>query len=157
MNNQTQHTKVLNRNRKYMYKAIIVLTRGFVIIIRVLIIRNIQMGVPLRVNQLVTFNSSTNPLVCTSEFGTWVWIWKGPSTFATNMDSMALEPCKINRVEPPLKNNNKKKKLFSTKKKPIKDFPYKMKYWKKTKKETIQDSYTIYTNIYVEKNENMKV
>ena len=103
MNNQTQHTKVLNRNRKYMYKAIIVLTRGFVIIIRVLIIRNIQMGVPLRVNQLVTFNSSTNPLVCTSEFGTWVWIWKGPSTFATNIDSMALEPCKINKIEPPLK------------------------------------------------------
>ena len=32
-----------------------------------------------------------------------------------------------------------------------------MKYWKKTKKETIQDSYTIYTNIYVEKNENIKV
>ena len=117
MNNQTQHTKVLNRNRKYMYKAIIVLTRGFVIIIRVLIIRNIQMGVPLRVNQLVTFNSSTNPLVCTSEFGTWVWIWKGPSTFATNMDSMALEPCKINKVEPPLKNNKKKKKkLFPPKK-----------------------------------------
>ena len=103
MNNQTQHTKVLNRNRKYMYKAKIVLTRGFVIIIRVLIIRNIQMGVPLRVNQLVTFNSSTNPLVCTSEFGTWVWIWKGPSTFATNIDSMALEPCKINKIEPPLK------------------------------------------------------
>ena len=119
MNNQTQHTKVLNRNRKYMYKAIIVLTRGFVIIIRVLIIRNIQMGVPLRVNQLVTFNSSTNPLVCTSEFGTWVWIWKGPSTFATNMDSMALEPCKINKVEPPLKNNKKKKKkLFPPKKNP---------------------------------------
>ena len=32
-----------------------------------------------------------------------------------------------------------------------------MKYWKKTKKETIQDSYTIYTNLYVEKNENIKV
>jgi len=40
--------------------------------------------------QFVTFNGSTDLLVSTPVFGTWMWIWKWPSTFVTQMDRMTV-------------------------------------------------------------------
>lgn len=48
------------------------------------------MGSSLGERQFVTFNGSTDLLVSTPVFGTWMWIWKWPSTFVTQMNPMTL-------------------------------------------------------------------
>lgn len=69
------------------------LTRGFGIFIRVLTVRDTQMGIHLGANQLVPINGSTNFLMRSSMSCTRVWVWKGPSAFVTHMDSVTLIPC----------------------------------------------------------------
>lgn len=87
-----------------------------------LIIRIIYMGVLLRASQLVTINGSTNPLMGTSVSGTWVCVWKGPPTFVTNMDSMAVKPYifkKLNKTIAKADNNPENKINKKTNKKPL--------------------------------------
>lgn len=69
------------------------LTRGFGIFIRVLTVRDTHIGIDLGANQLVTIDGSTNFLMRSSMSRTWVWVWKGPSTFVTHMNSVTLIPC----------------------------------------------------------------
>lgn len=67
-------------------------TRGIMIVIRNIFI---GIGLVLMVNQLKTINLSTDFLVSSSVLCTWVWIWEGPTTFVTYVNTVSFMSCKL--------------------------------------------------------------
>lgn len=84
----TMKPKMLQKGRKITWCLVIIIRNMF-------IIWAIQIVLSLGDGQFVTFNGSTDLLVSTPMFGTWMWIWKWPSTFVTQMGRMTVVPFNI--------------------------------------------------------------